>query len=89
MYYLRELVALELVKVTYVATAQQAADSLTKFLRSGSDQKIARSLIGVDELSTGRESPQVCGVVSVSRVCVFRTGPPELKWNSLDSIWKT
>ena len=34
MYYLRELVALEVVKVTYVATAQQAADSLTKFLRS-------------------------------------------------------
>ena len=88
MHYLRELVALELIKVTYVATAEQAADSLTKFLRSGSDQKNARRLIGVDELSTGRESPQVCGVASVSRVCVFRIGPPELELE-LQQTWKT
>ena len=77
-YYLREMVALELVKVTYVPTNLQAADSLTKFLRGGTDQKIARELLGVEEISAGRRSPQVCGVASdrakVSRVCVCRNG---------------
>ena len=75
-YYLREMVALELVKVTYVPTNLQAADSLTKFLKGGPDQKIARELLGLDDARLereGRRSPQVCGVsgrAKVSRVCV-------------------
>ena len=69
-YYLREMVALELVKVTHVPTNLQAADSLTKFLRGGTDQSKARELLGVEDISTGRRSPQVCGVASDRDVCV-------------------
>ena len=75
-YYLRELVAFEVAKVTYVPTNLQAADSLTKFLKGGSDQKIARELMGLDDARlehNGRRSPQACGVsdrAQISRVCV-------------------
>ena len=61
----------------------QAADSLTKFLKSGNDQRKARELLGVEEISSGRMSPQVCGVVSdriaVSRVFVRTTKPSHME----------
>ena len=77
-YYLRELVALKLAKVEFVATNEQAADSLTKFLRNGSQQSKARELLGVEDVNLGRMSPQVCGVASdritVSKLVVRTPG---------------
>ena len=85
-YYLKELVALEVAKVTYVPTNLQAADSLTKFLKGGSDQKIACDLMGLDNARldhNGRRSPQACGRsdrAQISRVCVCRNGLVDPGW---------
>ena len=83
-YYLRELVAFELVTVNHVPTKLQAADSLTKFLKGGSDQKIARELLGLDDERIGRRSPQACfvsGRIQVCRVRVSEQNPEPLREN--------
>ena len=74
-YYLRELVALGLVTVNHVPTTLQAADSLTKFLKGGPDQRTARELLGLEEIgkehSRGR-SLQACLVSDRVQVCRVR-----------------
>ena len=95
-HYLKELVAWEVAKVTYVPTHLQAADSLTKFLKGGSEQKIACKLMGMDNYvgsdQAGGKSPnKACGArlnrARIARVCVpERTlGPRGEKKNS-DSL---
>ena len=71
-YYLRELVAFELVKVNYVSTKLQAAGSLTKFLKSGADQLIHRELLGLEDECAGKGSLQACFVPDRIQVCCVR-----------------
>ena len=55
-----------------MATDLQAADSRTKFLKSGNDQIRTRELLGVEDFSSGRMSPQVCGGVVSDRITVSK-----------------
>ena len=55
----------------FVPTNLQAADSLTKFMKGGSEQLKARELLGAEDTRTGRWSPQAKCVAS-DRACVFR-----------------
>ena len=62
-YYSREQVEFGLVKVHYVSTYLQAADSLTKFMRGGQEQKRAIELLGLDDvrkLKPGSSEVQAC-----------------------------
>ena len=55
----REKVEAGLLKVTYVGTKDQCADSLTKFLRGGPDQIKARehlSLVSLENCTNGRDA---------------------------------
>ena len=79
-------------KISYVSTKEQCADSLTKHLRSGTDQAKAQdhlSLVEVRDCKTGRgEQVKACGMASSSlstgearpRVCrIFCPEPGELR----------
>ena len=71
-YYLRELVEFELVKVNYIPTNLQAADSLTKFLKSGAEQLTHRELLGLMDECAGKGSVQACSVPDRAQVCSVR-----------------
>ena len=58
-YYLREQVEFGFVTIHHVSTKLQAADSLTKFLKAGTEQKRACELLAMDDvmrLQPGRRS---------------------------------
>ena len=78
-YYLRELVKFELVKVNYVPTNLQVADSLTKFLRSGIDQKTHREMLSLEDECAGKGSLQACFVPDRVQVCRVRVSEQNLK----------
>ena len=65
-YAVREKVESGRLKVSYVGTKDQCADSLTKFLRVGPDQVKARehlSLVSLENCNTGRGAhAKACGV---------------------------
>merc|ERR1711973_37264 len=64
----REKVEAGSIKVSYVGTKQQCADSLTKFLRGGPDQAKARehlSLVSLEHYTKGRGVPAKAGKLRV------------------------
>ena len=74
-YYLREQVEFGFVTIHHVGTHMQAADSLTKFLKGGPDQKRACELLALDDvrmLQPGRRSSQVNACGSSDRIRVYR-----------------
>ena len=79
------------VKVNYVSTKLQAADSLTKFLKSGAEQLIHRELLGLQDECAGKGSLQACFVpdrIQVRCVRVSEQNPKPLikTCNNLSSV---
>ena len=63
---IRERVEKGKLKISYVGTKEQCADSLTKFLRGGPDQNQARehlSLVSLEDCISGRDAhANACGL---------------------------
>ena len=90
-YAVKEKVEVGRLKISYVGTKEQCADTLTKFLRGGPDQLKAReqrSLLNLEDWIPGRGShAKACGVKNGfyptgefgPRVCrISYSGPDEL-----------